>query len=331
MVKPQGRFRAAVIGCGQIGTGFDSPGDEPVLTHAGAFTAHPAYELVGLFDSDPAALDAASRKWGCPGYASIDALLTHAKPEVVSVCAPDQHHLHCLGVLVESDVRGVICEKPICPQLGDAERIVGLFGDRDIPLLINYTRAFDTSWQSLKDQLDQGSFGRIQHITVRYTKGLLHNGSHALQLILTTLGPMIGQTVLSQVVDYREDDPTISAHLCFERCAEVMLLACDERLYSIFEIDVVGEHRRALFDEGGFRLTEFRVRNDPIFTGYKDLEKMETIPTGLGDAMRAMVANMANFLTGTSELKCPGTQAVDVQRACQRILVEARRHLGHHA
>ena len=70
MVKPQGRFRAAVIGCGRIGTGFDSPGAKPILTHAGAFTAHPAYELVGLFDPDPAALDAASRKWGCPRYAS---------------------------------------------------------------------------------------------------------------------------------------------------------------------------------------------------------------------------------------------------------------------
>ncbi len=61
----KGPMRAAVLGCGMIGAGTGEPHpDVGVMTHAGAYAAHPDTELVAVCDPDPARAAAAPRAGG---------------------------------------------------------------------------------------------------------------------------------------------------------------------------------------------------------------------------------------------------------------------------
>ena len=61
------KYKVGVVGAGRIAAGFDSLGDELVLTHAHAVKREPRLELVGFWDlNNQASLDAAA-KWGVIG------------------------------------------------------------------------------------------------------------------------------------------------------------------------------------------------------------------------------------------------------------------------
>ena len=58
-------YRAAVIGCGKIGSEYaDDPRIRDIYTHAGAYTACPDTELVAVCDIDPARAKRCADRWG---------------------------------------------------------------------------------------------------------------------------------------------------------------------------------------------------------------------------------------------------------------------------
>src|SRR5512144_1516307 len=98
-------YRAAVIGCGKIGSELSVDpflkGD--VFTHAEAYARCAKTELVALCDSDPAKLDAAAALWGTRRkYSSAHDLMAHEKLDVVSICTPTATHGEVLLSVLDS-------------------------------------------------------------------------------------------------------------------------------------------------------------------------------------------------------------------------------------
>ncbi|MCX5815845.1 MAG: Gfo/Idh/MocA family oxidoreductase [Proteobacteria bacterium] len=321
-------YRAAIIGCGMIGAFFDVPASDSVLTHAKAYTTHPRTHLCAVMDIDEEKAASAGDIWDCAYYSEIDDLFHHEKPDIVSVCTPTENHYNCLRDLVRFRPRAVIAEKPLTDKTNLSQEIVRLYASEGIPLFVNYTRRYDPVLQRVRADILSKKFGTVLYAMIIYTKGILHNGSHAVDLCHFLFGELHESHPVWGRYVYSSEDPTISAFLSFERCANVFFIAADERYYSIFDFEIAGENRKIRFENSGLEYREDVVRDDPMFSGYRDLKRTRYRRTGLHKAMLGLVDNVVRYLEGDDQILCSGADAYLTQIVCENLIKTYR---GAHA
>jgi predicted dehydrogenase len=153
----------------------------------------------------------------------------------------------------------------------------------------------------------------------------LHNGSHAIDLANYLFGKVLSACVLSGRADFYRDDPSLNAYLSYKNCRDVFLLAGDERQYSLFEFDITGQKGRICFEQCGLRYTEYTVRSDPVYAGYRDLKKGVTHKTGLDKSLLNLVTNAVNHIERNEKIACSGDDALRAQEICSALLKD---HFG---
>lgn len=316
------QYKAVIVGCGRIGVSFDSNDAEAVLTHAKAFSVHPQVNLVAVMDIDHKIAKAAGSKWKCEYYTDLQRMIREQQPDIISICVPDEFHYEYFLQCLEFKPKAVIAEKPLTLDIDESEEIVEKYKNADIPLFVNYTRRYDSFIQSLKCRIETGDLGQLLNTTIKYTKGILHNGSHAVDIANFLFGEFLSGQPLNSVIDYSENDPTLSAVLRYSNCPEVFLIACDERIYSIFEIDVVAENRRIVLEQFGLKCREYEVRKDPVFEGYKDLVLVKEYNTDLNRSVLNLVDNVVQHLDNGEKIICSGNDALLAQKICTDLLFQ---------
>ena len=80
-------YSALIIGAGQIASGFDSPQDKAILTHAHAYKNNPDIDFLGFYDVDYKKAESAAQKWGVNSYKEP------VKADIISICVPDEYHV----------------------------------------------------------------------------------------------------------------------------------------------------------------------------------------------------------------------------------------------
>src|SRR5688572_28809713 len=122
-------YSAALIGCGNIGSQYaDDPLIKGVYTHAGAYVACPDTELVAVCDMDVVKAKACAEKWAIPSaYTDISSMLREQRPQIVSVCTPDDTHAAVIEQILTSDgVLPILAEKPLAMDVSKATDLVQL-------------------------------------------------------------------------------------------------------------------------------------------------------------------------------------------------------------
>lgn len=313
-------LRAAVIGCGRIGVLFDQPGHPYILSHAHGIAASPDFSLVGVMDSNSTRADEAAARWNTKGYASLDALMVDAQPDVVCVCVPNEYHYAYLKSLLAFPLKAVVAEKPLTTELASTQEIVQAYQQAGIPLLVNYTRCYDTMMGSVREKIRQGELGRIIHAVVKYSKGITHNGSHLIAAANFLFGKYQSGYPVSAIIDHAEQDPTLSAVLRYEYSDTVFLTGCDERFFSVFEIDIVYERGRFIFEELGFRFRRYVVREDPLYPGDHDLQLEDQGETGMKKSIICLWRQAAETVQNNAPVLCGGDLALQTQEVCTDLL-----------
>ncbi|MBU1895910.1 Gfo/Idh/MocA family oxidoreductase [Patescibacteria group bacterium] len=314
------KYGAVIIGAGRIASAFDSPQDKQVLTHAHAYRRHSKTELLGFFDISKKATEEAAEKWGCQPYHDLSQMLEEAKPDLVSICTPDDIHFDNLITLAEYNPKIVICEKPVTTNISDTEKVVDLYKKKKIPALINYSRRFDKSVQTFKKELERGEYGKVISASGIYTKGILHNGSHMIDLCRFLFGEYKTGVNLHEICDYNKKDKTVAGFLSFANCPQFHLKVGDERQFSIFELDIILEKARFHFFDSGFFVSIQEVKDDPLFAGYKCLGDAEVKKTFLDNALVDLVNHAIEHLEQNKPLVCELEDALRTQKVCLSLL-----------
>jgi len=306
------RYRAAVIGCGKIGSdNADDPRVPGIYSHAGAYVACPATELIALCDSDAAKLERCGRRWQVADcYRDARQLLAEVKPDIVSICTPDATHADLLRlVLAAPGIRAVLAEKPLATDLQSARQIVKLAEDNRIVLAVNYSRRYAASHNQLKEFLQSGGIGAMQTVGGYYTKGTLHNGSHWFDLARFLVGPVSrvwGRDALRE----SGDDPTLDAFLEFAGGASGHLQACTAQAFSLFEMDLIGSKGRVRLVDFGNTIEFYEVAESRDYTGYQTLVLKERKQDGLRDVLLHAVADLVHCLNTGSRPRCDGADGI---------------------
>jgi predicted dehydrogenase len=311
------KHKVGIIGAGRIAAGFDSPSDDLVLTHAHAVQREPRLELVGFWDiSNQASLDAAA-KWGGQSHSSLETLIQSS--DMIVVAVPDDVHEKYLRILIECPPRLVVCEKPLTKDMGSARSVVQLFSERNIPLLVNFQRRFDPTVIELKRRFFNNELGRVIGGAVWYSKGTKHNGSHAVDLLRFLFGEPVQLHTYAHTIDFTEDDPTVSGRIDFGLFS-INLIAADERLYSIFEIDLVFERARYRFTHSGLDVEIQEPQKDPVFEGYTELAVVQTCMTGLSYSLEKLMNASAVYLDGGTLPTNTAEDALKTQEICNKLV-----------
>jgi predicted dehydrogenase len=318
-VKILNPYKAVIIGCGRIAGGYDNPGDDVVLTHANAISRSPTINLAGVYDINPVLAKAMAAKWQSTAYVSISALLETIKPDIVIVAVPDEFHEEVLETLLEFTTKIVICEKPLGKRLDKLTTLLEKYRKRNIKLAVNYSRNYDQRIIQLKKEIHQDLYGEFLNGMVFYSKGIRHNGSHAISLLRYLFGNIVNFNVLDSRVDYASGDPSLDIQLRFENGRKCYLLAGDERKYSIFEWQFLFSKSRLIFKRDGFQLCTQEIIDDPLFPGYKTLGEEKCKETALKNSMETLYQNVSDNLTAGQALLCSADDALATQSAIETI------------
>jgi len=279
-------LQAAIIGCGWVAGGYDHVSGEPgIRTHAKAYALDERTELAAVCDRDNDRLQAFSQAWGVERcYTDAREMLQQVSPDIVSICAADESHYDLLEVCLDyPSVRGVWCEKPLAKHPEGCAVLLERYRESGVMLLVNYMRSFCTDYLKLKEKLLGGEFGKIQKICIYYTKGIMHNGSHAMDLLLDWFGEPDSWHVIHAVVDYNPADPTVDAYLNIHGI-QVYFLGLDESKFSFFEMEIYTDNARISLEESGRRFVIRKVSGTQA-SGHKYLGQVEESMTNLGSVM----------------------------------------------
>lgn len=266
------KFSSAVIGLGQIGQGYDyvCPDNSRILTHATGFTYHNSFELIGGVDPDASARKRFEKKFERPAYSYISELLSREQPEILSIAVPTDGHFAAFEEVIKTNPRAIICEKPIAPSLKEAIQMLTMSEKHNCVLLVNYMRRYEPGVLSLKKAVEQGEFGDIYKGIVWYTKGLLNNGSHFVDLLIFLLGDVCGQEIVKTktIRDKNNTDPNLCLHF---KNASIYFFSAKTDFFSLNDMRLIGTQGEIQYTEGG---NEIRIRKSqphPDYPGYRIL------------------------------------------------------------
>lgn len=303
----QNPYRAAIVGCGRIGTSTGDPalGRSRIRSHADAYLALPNVDLVGLCDPDEAALARASDAWGVSAtFNDVASLLARTTPDLLSVCAPPSEHVGILRLAIEAGVKGVLLEKPVALNLAAAREAVSLVESSETRVSVNYTRRFPPAYRAAIEDVRSGAIGQVQHVHGIYTKGIVNNGSHMIELLRAMLGDPVRADVLPGGCDLDLPDPSLAARLGFADGAEAWLAAADGSAFNIFDLDILGTEGRIAFTDLGHLIQRFSVDDTTSAHGFKQLSTLpDPQPTDLADAVRYALEDLIDSIeTGRDPL-----------------------------
>ncbi|HUQ47274.1 MAG TPA: Gfo/Idh/MocA family oxidoreductase [Gemmatimonadaceae bacterium] len=311
-------YRAAVIGCGKIGSELSVDpflkGD--VFTHAEAYTRCARTELVALCDSDLTKLDAAAQLWKAEGmYAHASDLIASEKLDIVSICTPTATHGEVLRAVLDSanPPRAILCEKPLGMTLAESEMMAELAASKKVILATVYMRRYAKNFRALRKFLDEGGIGKLQTVTGLYIKGTFHNGTHWFDMLRYLCGEVGMVSGLNMIGETRED-PTLDVALFLRSGVLATLRACDHTAYTVFEMELFGTEGRVRIVDSGFEIELYKPMPSERYAGYVELQR---VPMDFGDRRDLMlhaVEDIVDCLETGKDPLCTAADGVEAAR-----------------
>lgn len=319
------KYNVLIVGAGRIGAFLDYPSSDNILTHAHVFSIDPQFKIVGFVDVDQNAASKACQVWGGVAFESLKQAFDNSEIDIVCVAASDESHYSILIDLLARHVKLIFAEKPLTQTVAQAEEIINLSKIKKIPILVNYTRRFVPEFVDLQNKIRAGSFGRFLTGAGIYGKGVLHNGSHLIDL----LRYLIGEVKLIQTTDFCYDfyknEPSVSAVLKINDSALFYMNFINCSVYTIFEIDLFFEKARVRIVDLGFKIEVYLDENNKIFSGYQSLILTESIKTRQAQALQFAVLHILDVLNNKTELHCSANDAYFAMKVCIEMLDRVER------
>ncbi len=321
------KLRALVIGCGRIGSEFSRLAKLPgVHSHAEAYARHPRTELVAVVDADARKARAAGRQWQVPFATDPLRAAREFQPDLVSLCTPDETHFPLARDLVkQGGLRALLVEKPLALKASEAAELARLCREHKVALGVNYLRRFSPAYQQIRDELRAGKHGKLVLARFTYGKGLVHNGSHALDLLRFWFGEPASLRVTSAT---RESDGqrAFDAELRYAWGGRAVLTCFPESVATVFEGDFLCEKRRWQFALGGAQWRFFE-KQSAMFKGYTNYvetprrTQAKLFASPLKDCLFNAVDNLVRHVERDEPLLCSGSDGVAVLRQTEKLLV----------
>lgn len=154
----------APLQIGMVGAGMIS------AYHLTAWQRCPGAGVVAIADPSEAAVRGRAGEFAIPEvFADAGVMLDAVRPDAVDIAAPMESHA---GICRAAADRGIaiMCQKPLCPTLGEARALVAEIGDR-VPFAVHENWRFRPPYRAIRRWLDEGRIGRVRAFTMEVMTG----------------------------------------------------------------------------------------------------------------------------------------------------------------
>jgi predicted dehydrogenase len=143
-----------LIGCGNISR-----------SHLRGYLAVPDQATVtAVADVDlETATERARQAGGAQVFPSYERLLKEASVDAVDICLP--HHLHADAIITAAKAgKHILCEKPLCLTLGEAERIADAVSAAGVTVMCAHNQLTLPAVVHARELIDSGALGRVYEL-----------------------------------------------------------------------------------------------------------------------------------------------------------------------
>lgn len=311
-----------LIGLGNVGVGYDASdgSSAKVLSHARAFSRHPAFRLAGGVDPDADCRIRLEANYGVPAYTDINTAMRELLPDVVVVATPTALHLQAvMEVFAVKRPQAILCEKPLSYDIAEARQIVDTCTDQGCALYVNFFRHAEPGVKEIRARLTDGRIGSPLKGVVWYSKGIFNSGVHFISLLQNLLGDVSSVKLIKSGRLWRGIDPEPDVDITFA-VGRVVFLAAREEDFFHNAFELIAANGRLRYELGGARIVWQGVEKDMRFKGYTRLEEVgETIPTDFDRIQLYVTEQLAAVLEGRTGQLCSGAEALRTQEILDTI------------
>ena len=188
-------YRAVLIGCGNVSG-----------RHARAYLAQGNVELVAACDVNPDNLSRTCDELNIPGrYASHQDLFRHERGvDLVSVCTYPKVHAEQTIAAANAGAKAVLCEKPMCLSLDEADGMIRACRRNDTRLVIAHRHRQSPNFNKARRLIAEGAIGEPRLVWSYLTSCIVDNGTHIVDMMRYLLGDPEAEWVMGQASRKRD-------------------------------------------------------------------------------------------------------------------------------
>jgi predicted dehydrogenase len=229
-------LRVAVVGTGGWGE-----------HHARIFARRTDTRLVGVLGRDRGRTEQRAGRYGSRAYTDLDTLLETERPDLVSVCLPNEQHYPLTLALVRRGLP-LLVEKPLVFDLEEADTLLAEAASRDLFFAINFNHRYAEPVLRARQAIQDGLLGDLVFASWRFGGEASRGGSphanlietqcHGFDLLEHLVAP-IG-SVMAQMTDKTYGDwSTLAVALEFTNGAVGTLLGSYDSSYAYPDTQLV--------------------------------------------------------------------------------------------
>ena len=182
-------YTAAIAGCGCIGH-----------SHADGYALAEGVNLVAVVDPVERVREQFMDDYGVGnGFASLEEMAEHLCPDLISICTWHPLHAAMTEAAAGMGAAGIICEKPMAVNLGEADRMIAACDRAGVKLVIGHQRRFTAGWEKGRELLAAGAIGVPERVDCNSGDGLLNCGTHVIDGSRYILGDQRAEWVMGAV------------------------------------------------------------------------------------------------------------------------------------
>ncbi len=315
-----------IIGLGQIGMGydFDVTGNSNIYTHARAISLHNAFRLIGAVDVSPELRTRFEQRYCVPAFDKVESAVAQLRPDVVVIATPSgSYNAILIKVLDRFRPKLILCEKPLAYALDEAREVVETCEKNDIDLFVNYIRRSDPGAVTVKRLIESGVIRTPVKVNVWYSKGIINNGSHFINLLEYWLGEILSTRIINPGRMWSDRDPEPDVEIQFQ-LGNAIVRSVWEESFSHHSIELLSTSGRLLYEKGGRFVAWQTVQTDPNFNSHSILaDQQEVIVTGMEIYQWHVYDEIAKYFKGLESKLCSGRQAFKTLESIN-LIIESR-------
>ncbi|GAB5446790.1 Gfo/Idh/MocA family protein [Gymnodinialimonas sp.] len=124
-------------------------------------------ELVGSCNRDITK----AQDTGLPAYDDLATMLAETSPDLLDIILPPVAHAENIRTALGAGIKWIICQKPFCQDVTEAEQIVAEAKARSATIVVHENFRFQPWYRAIKQALDAKRVGAVQQVTFRFRPG----------------------------------------------------------------------------------------------------------------------------------------------------------------
>lgn len=176
--------------------------------HARVFSRRPDTVLCAIVGHTPERTERRAREFGVPGYLDVEQMLERERPDLVSVCLPNEGHFGPTMRIIRAGFP-LLVEKPLVFELEQADTMLAEAAERNLFFAINFNHRYAEPMRLAARAVSGDALGQLTFASWRFGgepgtsshphANLIETQCHGLDLLEHLCGPI--DSVAAQLTD----------------------------------------------------------------------------------------------------------------------------------